>query len=257
MSREVRDGWIHGELPGPRGKAIPVRHFRQPPFVDLAPRKPNLVLHTTETDGYIDELEYPTQFQVGGGFIGQHKPLSARGEGTDTQDAYAMQVEIVGRSKRDVWLPGTASLEPLVALVAFLHANGYIRTGLGRPTNEWPMDVWDSRGSDWPATDRYYRRRAGLWPDVAGIYGHLELPDDEHWDPGGFDYPAFFALVREVLEDDMTEEEKAELKEALETGRELRRINAGMLSRLQGEPQPEKPGPRLQGWEIANQFLSA
>jgi len=32
------------------------------------------------------------------------------------------------------------------------------------------------------------------------VYGHIELLGDDHWDPGGFDYPEFFGMVPDVLE---------------------------------------------------------
>ena len=59
----------------------------------------------------------------------------------------------------------------------------------------WPVEVDRSRA----ATVGYHRRRAELWPRVAGVYGHIELPGNDHWDPGGFDYERFFSLVRELL----------------------------------------------------------
>jgi hypothetical protein len=39
------------------------------------------------------------------------------------------------------------------------------------------------------------------------------MPDDEHWDPGSFDYPTFFGMVREVIEEgDMTPDQERSLK---------------------------------------------
>lgn len=219
MSYEVRDGWIEGKLPGPGSKMVEVKRFGQPPYVALAPGIPNLVLHTTETDVYLPKLEYPSQFQVGKGIIGQHRPLWAKGEalrGDTTNDPYAMQIEIVGRSKLDVWLPANPSLEPLVALVAFLHAEGFIRTGLERPF-PWPEKL--DRGPQ--AVEGYYRRNAGLWPSQAGVYGHVDIPANTHWDPGSFDYPAFFDMVREVLGGDelavLSEQDQKRLKTFLDT----------------------------------------
>jgi hypothetical protein len=200
----IEDGWIAGKLLGPSGD-VPVRRQEKPPYVRLATATPNLVLHTTETDRLVP-LQYPSQFQVGEGVIVQHRPLWAKGEalrGDTTNDPYAMQIEIVGRSRLDVWLPGKSSLEPLVALVAFLHQENLIRTGLARPT-DWPTRL--DRGPQ--AVEGYYRRHAGLWHQTAGVYGHVEIPINTHWDPGSFDYPRFFGMVRDVLnadggEDDM------------------------------------------------------
>jgi hypothetical protein len=203
MATEVRDGWIVGELPGPSG-LVTVRRQEKGPFNRLAAGTPNLVLHTTETDSLVP-LQYPSQFQVGEGVIVQHRPLWAKGEalrGDTTNDPYAMQIEIVGRSRLDVWLPGKPSLDPLVALVAFLHKRQIIRTGLARPA-DWPTRL--DRGPQ--AVEGYYRRHAGKWHQTAGVYGHVEIPLNSHWDPGSFDYPKFFDMVRDVLAGDEEDNE--------------------------------------------------
>ena len=199
MTVKITDGWMEGTLPGPDGTEIWIRQHRQGPFEPLKTPAPNLVLHTTETDSYLPELEFPSQFQVGEGYIGQHKPLWAKGEalrGDTTNDPYGIQIEIVGHSKTLPWLPVIPSLDPLVALVAFLHKRRFIRTGLKRPTDAWPVRV-DRLPA---ATEDYYRRKAGLWPEADGVFGHIEIPENTHWDPGGFDYPTFFGLVQGVLD---------------------------------------------------------
>jgi hypothetical protein len=85
------------------------------------------------------------------------------------QDARAMQIEITGYSNIARWLPFRPALRPLVALVAFLHQRKLIKTGLSRPTDDWPIAV-----DHLPAAVLdYYRRTAGLWPDVPGVYGHI------------------------------------------------------------------------------------
>lgn len=195
MTVSIVDGWITGSLPGPAGD-VPIKRFAQGPYTRLAYGTPNVVLHTTETQGYVEHLEYPSQFQVGEGFIGQHRPLWARGEalrGDITNDPYAMQIEIVGYSKLNVWLPGPLSLQPLVALVAFLHDRGLIKTGTKRPA-DWPTKL--DRGPQ--AVESYYRRNAGLWPNTPGVYGHVDIPFNTHYDPGSFDYPKFFEMVAAV-----------------------------------------------------------
>ena len=132
--------------------------------------------------------------------MGDHRivqliPVWAQGKASKAQDARAMQIEITGFSNIARWLPFRHALQPLVALVAFLHKRRLIKTGLSRPTDDWPIAV-DHLPA---AVFDYYRRSAGLWPDLPGVYGHIELPGDDHWDPGGFDYPEFFGMVRDVL----------------------------------------------------------
>jgi hypothetical protein len=214
MTYELRDGWVHGELPGPGGRMYQVQRRPDGPFLELAKRPPNLVLHTTEgntVDGAYNTLVskgFESQWLVGEHRIVQIKPVWAKGFSSDTEDDEAMQVEVVGRSNLEVWLPPPPSLFPLVALTAMLHDNELITTGLRRPTDEWPLKL-DRLPA---AKEDYYRRHAGLWPHRAGVYGHVDLPNDEHWDPGSFDYPRFFKMVRDVLEgDDMTPEQKEKL----------------------------------------------
>jgi hypothetical protein len=198
MSVTISEGWVSGTLPGPGGKEYPIKHFPQGPNNPLAEVKPELVLHTTETDGYVESLQYPVQFQVGEGIIGQHRPLWAQGWGlkSGTGNEFSMQIEIVGRSQLDLWLPKPESLGPLVALMAFLQQRGLVKTTLARPAN-W-ADKLD-RGPQ--AVSTYYRRLAGLWPTTAGVYGHVDIPGNDHWDPGSLEYAMLFRMVLDVTDD--------------------------------------------------------
>jgi hypothetical protein len=203
MTVIVKDGWLSGSLPGPGAKEYPIKHFPQGPNNALAEVKPNLVLHTTETDGYVESLQYPVQFQVGEGIIGQHRPLWAQGWGlkSGTGNEFAMQIEIVGRSQLDLWLPKPSSLGPLVALMAYLQERGLVKTALARP-RDWPDRL--DRGPE--ASTSYYRRQAGLWPTTAGVYGHVDIPGNDHWDPGSLEYAMLFRMVRDVTGDQDSDE---------------------------------------------------
>jgi hypothetical protein len=212
-------GWVKGKLRGPHGSSFEVERVDLKGFdhQPLTVSRPNLILHTTEADDLGERYfnwDYPPQFAVGDHRIVQFFPVDCRGYSVDTQDLRSMQIEITGRSKLQNWLPRDHALNPLVALMAFLHEKKVVKTALKRPA-DWPIHV-DYRGGCVPASDCYYRRLAGLWPRTAGVYGHLEIPDDEHWDPGGLDYPKLFAKIRDVLEDDMTDAEKALLVELKE-----------------------------------------
>jgi hypothetical protein len=217
MTVEIRDGWVHGKLAGPDGRSYAVEHHLSPrtgnqPFLQVQ-QPVHLVLHTTEGDHLDSAIETlrskfsPPQFAVGEHRIAQLRPVWAQGASVDTQNAHGMQVEIVGHSQVDEWLPAEPSLYPLAALTAFLHKRKLISTGLKRPTPKWPLHV-DQLPA---ATDRYYRRKAGLWPHTEGVYGHIELPADEHWDPGGFDYPKFFELVGGLVGEFIGEESELAL----------------------------------------------
>jgi hypothetical protein len=193
---EITDGWLSGRLRDDAGKAWPIKQFRQDSARGpLATDKPDLCLHTTETDGYVESLQYPSQWQCGEGVIGQHIRLNLAGDAVNTNDLVLQQIEMVGRCKLAKWLPDEPTLGPTVALVAWLHRTGRIRTGLSRPNAAWPVVL--DRGPQ--ATTTYYRRHDGTWRD-AGVYGHVEIPDNDHWDPGSFDYPTFFARVQKAIE---------------------------------------------------------
>src|SRR5215207_4157467 len=110
MTYEIINGWIVGKLRGPDGALVPVRHFPQGPYERRQRNNPMLCLHTTETHGYVEELRFPSEFQVGGDVIGQHRPLWARGSAVDERDHDLLQIEIVGFSKLDPWLPKPESL---------------------------------------------------------------------------------------------------------------------------------------------------
>jgi hypothetical protein len=192
MTYEIINGWIVGKLPGPDGMLIPVKHFPQSPYERRQRNNPVLCLHTTETHGYVEDLRFPSEFQVGEDVIGQHRPLWARGAAVDEHDHDLLQIEIVGFSKLDPWLPKPENLSPLVALMALLDRRGFVATALKRP------DRWPVRLDRLPAAvDTYYRRHE-VWDDPC-VHGHVEIPGDEHWDPGSLDYPTLFSMVRDVL----------------------------------------------------------
>jgi hypothetical protein len=195
MSVDIRDGWLFGSLPDDTGREWPiVLHPQASARGPLATLVPNLILHTTETAGYVDTLKYPSQWQCGEGVIGQHIKLGLAGDAVNNWDSYAQQIEMVGRSSLGLWLPDEQTLGPTVALVAWLHQTNRIKTGITRPTF-WPTIL--DKGPQ--AVTTYYRRKAGLWPDTPGVYGHVDIPDNSHWDPGSFNYPVFFARVKKAL----------------------------------------------------------
>jgi hypothetical protein len=247
MTARIRDGWIHGELPGPEGRTYQVE--REPrddfAFVRLAIPRPNLVLHTTQAPDLRERYktwDFPPQFGVGDHRIVQLFPVWAQGKASKAQDARAMQIEITGLSSIPRWLPFRHALQPLVALVAFLHRRKLIKTGLSRPTDDWPIAV-DHLPA---AVFDYYRRTAGLWPNVAGVYGHIELPGDDHWDPGGFDYPEFFGMVRDVLggDEDMRMDE-------LIKGHQAYRDKFKSRGEDPGPPPQNKSDDFKEGWRQA------
>jgi hypothetical protein len=188
----------------------------------------------------VERLQYPSEFQVGEGIVGQHKPLWAKGESVDTEDENLLQVEIVGRSQLALWLPKPSSLNPLVALMALLHRRGFVATALRRP------DSWPVRVDRLPAAVESYYRRGQHYPEPF-VFGHLEMQNDEHWDPGSLDYPKLFGMVRDVI-DGGEEKDVAELTENQKEGIEFAN---GMRRFLEGGDEPSDPGSLRRGFRFA------
>lgn len=253
---EIRDGWIRGPLPGPEGPIEVVRSPRDDmkPWSKLLKDPPNLCLHTTEGGPELGTRyktwDYPPNAACGDFKVVQLFPLGYASEAVDTKDAYLFQIEMAwrvgGKPASHVYLPDSSTLYPTVALVAFLHERNLITTGLQRPNPNWPVAL-DKLPA---AVDTYYRRTDGTWPK-AGVYGHVEMPDDEHWDPGSFDYPAFFAMVRDVLEggDEMAYQEFEDGLAAAQA-----RIAAGNDP---GLPPDGKPKSFKVGWNLARRVWKA
>ena len=153
MTYEITNGWIVGKLPGPNVYLIPVKHFPQEPYVRRQRNNPLLFLHTSETNGYVEELRFPTEFQVGEDVIGQHRPLWARGAAVYEHDHDLLQIEIVCFSMLYRFLPKSSSLPPLIGLMALLHRRGFVQTALRRP-ERWPV-LLDRLPA---AVETYYRR---------------------------------------------------------------------------------------------------
>lgn len=155
----------------------------------------NLVLHTTETDSLVGDLQFPSNFQCGEGKIVQHIQLGRSGDAVFTYDRDCIGIEMVGRSQLGLWLPGLQTLGPTVALVAWLHSTGRIKTGLKRPPALANLPVVLDKLP--AAVVTYYRRMA---PTQDGVYGHVDLSGgNSHWDPGSFNYPVFFQRVQAQL----------------------------------------------------------
>lgn len=238
MTVKIEDGWVSGTLPDDTGKEWPVKQFRQPAARgDLKVEVPNLVLHTTETDGYIETLKYPSQWQTGEGIIGQHIKLGLAGDSVWTYDTILQQIEMVGRSKLGLWLPGEPTLGPTVALVAWLHKKGLIRTGVSRPARLKDLPLVLDKGPQ--AVKSYYRR---MVPDEPGVYGHVDIKDNTHWDPGSFDYDTFLSRVMTAInleEDD----------------RMFTEWYAGFRAHEAGEPEPAD-GFAKKGWNDRKRLLA-
>lgn len=243
------DGWVTGKLPGPGGVLYPIEKHECPRPNNEAYRRlekspPDELIHTTEgvdLDSAIATLKAkfsPSQWACGENRIAQLRPLWAQGAAVDTQNAYFMQVENVAKSQLTLWLPATETLNPLVALTAMLHREHLITSGTSRPKalEGLPL-VLDKLPA---AVSTYYRRTLAPEPTNDGVRGHVDSKDDEHWDPGSFDYPTFFALVEGVLGDDeMSAEDKLKLEKAANSAQRFEDYLDGQQLVLAGKPLPD------------------
>jgi hypothetical protein len=75
----------------------------------------------------------------------------------------------------------------LASLLAVLHTECGIP--LSRPfPDAMPPGPW--------AVESFSRRHAGKWGKVAGWYGHIEIPENSHWDPGAYKWAELLAAAK-------------------------------------------------------------
>jgi hypothetical protein len=179
----VKHGWIQHAGPY-RIEHIPCPH---PGLVDeTAP--PKGCLHTTEGSfssalNTFKGVNAPT-FLVGERRIAQLIPLGYMAaclrhtSDPPTNGICRVQIEIAGFAKKVTWLPFTATLDPLAALMATLvdvaqiplvHPEGIARDGL-------------------------------RWVRARGWVGHFDAPENDHWDPGVLDWNGLFARAERFLD---------------------------------------------------------
>ena len=113
----------------------------------------------------------------------------------------------------------------------------------------------------------YYRRSAGLWPGTPGVYGHVDIPLNDHWDPGSLEYARLFHMVSDVLgvtedggSDEMSDYEKgmAAFADAARNGSPDRIPDPGWTIEktkgfrdarlLYNNPIPGSPGPHTHNY---------
>lgn len=121
-------------------------------------------------------------FTVGDDRIAQHRQIGQQGSalrgGVRNGETY-IQVEISANTegRKGLWLPTPRSLRPLVALLAY----SFKHLGIPpRVPNAWPDDMRDCP-LPW-ATRRNARRSSGVWAKERGVFMHLEVPDNDHFD---------------------------------------------------------------------------
>lgn len=164
---------------------IPCPHPHAP--VDL--RKPPAgVMHTTEgsfaSAMSVFRQHYAPHFLVGPHRIAQLVPLGDMAAalenppgGVETNAWARVQVEVAGFSKKAAYSFDAGTTDALASLLATLKLEADIP--LARP---FP-DAMPRPSTTWPST-KFKRRLSGKWGIVSGWYGHVEVPENRHWDPG-------------------------------------------------------------------------
>ena len=111
--------------------------------------------------------------------------------GVETNRLARAQIEVAGNSSTKPWLPDPATTEALADLLATLeHAAGI---PLKRPfPDAMPPQPW--------ATTSFSRRKSGRWGKTAGWFGHVELRENEHWEPDAFQWKKVLAAARAISE---------------------------------------------------------
>lgn len=164
------------------------------------------VLHTTEGsfESAYNEFKqrYAPHFLVGKDKTGKVRivqfvslgnwasALENHSGGVETNRWAVAQIEVVGYSKTKPYQFDSETFDALASLVAELHTVAGIP--LSRPfPDAMPSGVW--------ATESFVRRHAGKWGKVAGWYGHIEVPENSHWDPGAYKWSELLAAAKAKL----------------------------------------------------------
>lgn len=142
--------------------------------------------HTTETTGLPSYGEGQTNaptFTIGTDTVWQHRALG-KSCGTLRNDAggipetnrfIRIQFELVAFSTRESWLPSSSFQRDALAAIK----------DLAHDELDVPRDhAWPDKQDDGILATESYHRRQSKFPNVAGWYGHVEVPENSHWDWG-------------------------------------------------------------------------
>jgi hypothetical protein len=109
--------------------------------------------------------------------------------GVETNSIARAQIEVAGHSQEHPWCPDPTLDHALGDLLATLEVAAEIP--LERPfPDAMPPPPW--------ATFTFARRSAGKWGQVAGWYGHVEVPENEHWDPGALEWTEILTIAKSL-----------------------------------------------------------
>jgi hypothetical protein len=193
----VQRGWLTKTVGGRKIERVPCPNPGQ--AVDMS-APPTGVLHTIEgsleSGMGVFRQHFAPHFTLDAHRILQLIPLGTiaaalenRAGGVETNLITRAQIEVAGSSNTKPWSfdePTTNALADLLATL--VHAADI---PLERPfPDAMPALPW--------ATPDFSRRHAGKWGKVAGWYGHVEVPENAHWDVGAFKWSDLMQRARNV-----------------------------------------------------------
>lgn len=193
----MQEGWLGKTIGGRKIENVPCPNPGVPIHLEAPPVG---VLHTIE--GSLEagmgvfRQQFAPHFALDSDQIIQLIPLGMiglacenRAGGAETNTLARAQIEIAGRSQTKRWLPDAGTLELLADLMATLKHAAEIP--LTRPFgDDMPPLPW--------AKDSFSRRKAGKWGTTAGWFGHVEVPENSHWDPGALEWATVLARARAI-----------------------------------------------------------
>lgn len=193
----MKKGFLTKTIRGRRIEHIPCPH----PGVQVNLNAPAAgVMHTIEgTLGgglSVFQQHFAPHFALDGRRIVQMIPLGMIGcalenrpGGVETNSIVRAQIEVAGNSKDKPWLPDAQTADALADLMATLKRAADIP--LKRPfAEQMPPKPW--------AVANFGRRGAGKWGRTAGWFGHVEVPENAHWDPGALQWSKVLARARTI-----------------------------------------------------------
>jgi hypothetical protein len=173
-----------------------IPHFNQSVLLD-APRTG--VLHTTE-GGWVGSLaifkqHFAPHFMLGFDAdaqqvrIAQLVQVGTIGAALKAHNNQAIvQIEMIGFSKEQPWLPDAETVAALASLMA--ECNSEYGIPLEHP---WPDGDFGKAGPN-------PHRSSGKYGNVAGWYGHGDCPSpDTHWDPGSLKWSVVLDKAEQMV----------------------------------------------------------
>lgn len=162
---------------------------------------PKCVLHTTESrvmpsfGGGVPHLAVGPTTLTGRPIVRQLIPFGWMGTalqndsgGIETNRLVRCQIEQVGFTSRERWLPEPEMVVQLASIAAFLEKEFGVPRKYSYDPADMKTGIWAVEGNPW--------RKSGKFPGQAGWHPHAAVPENDHWDCGGEDVPFILGLAK-------------------------------------------------------------